>query len=118
VPPADPTSVPTVCAALADETRWQILVRLGSAPASASTLASELPVSRQAIAKHLAVLRETGLVSAERVGREVRYAAVGSRLSAVARTLEGVAATWERRLEGIKERAEAGATASTAKSAP
>ncbi|MCK6210448.1 metalloregulator ArsR/SmtB family transcription factor [Georgenia sp. EYE_87] len=100
--------VPTVCAALADETRWEILVRLGSAPASASTLASELPVSRQAVAKHLVLLRETGLVSAERVGREVRYAAVGARLNAVARTLEGVAAGWDRRLEDIKVRAEAG----------
>jgi DNA-binding transcriptional ArsR family regulator len=117
VPPAEPAlSVPTVCAALADETRWAILVRLGSAPASASTLASELPVSRQAIAKHLAVLRETGLVSVDRVGREVRHAAVGARLSAVARTLEGVAAGWERRLEDIKGRAEAGADGAAAES--
>jgi len=109
VPPAETApSVPEVCAALADETRWEILVRLGSAPASASALAAEVPVSRQAVAKHLAVLRASGLVSAERVGREIRYAAVGSRLSVVARTLEGVAAGWERRLETVKARAESG----------
>jgi DNA-binding transcriptional ArsR family regulator len=118
VPPVEPTSVPAVCAALADETRWAILVRLGSAPASASTLASELPVSRQAIAKHLAVLRETGLVLAEPVGREVRYAAVGARLSAVARTLEGVAAGWEHRLEDIRVRAEAGSAAPSGRLVP
>lgn len=111
MPPAEPApSVPAVCAALADETRWAILVRLGSAPASASTLAAELPVSRQAVAKHLAVLRATGLVSAARVGREVRYTAVGSRLSAVARTLDGVASSWDRRLESVKARAEAAGT--------
>ena len=101
------TATPAVFAALADETRWQILLRLGSAPASASGLASDLPVSRQGIAKHLAVLRRVGLVSAERVGREVRYAAVGSRLSAIGHDLEAVAAGWERRLAGIKARAEA-----------
>jgi DNA-binding transcriptional ArsR family regulator len=113
VPPAEPApSVPEVCAALADETRWEILVHLGSAPASASALAAVVPVSRQAIAKHLAVLHDSGLVSAERVGREVRYVAVGSRLSAVARTLEGVAAGWERRLESVKARAESGPAAS------
>jgi len=112
VPPVEPApSVPEVCSALADETRWQILVRLGSTPASASALAAEVPVSRQAVAKHLAVLRESGLVSAERVGREVRYAAVGARLSAVARTLEGVAAGWDRRLEALRARAESGPVA-------
>ncbi|WP_418607779.1 ArsR/SmtB family transcription factor [Georgenia sp. SUBG003] len=91
-------------------TRWQILVRLGSAPApaSASALAAELLVSRQAVAKHLGVLRESGLVHRERVGREVRCAAVGSRLSAVARMLDGVAAGWERRLEVVRARAEQG----------
>ena len=51
-----------VFAALADDTRWQILQELGRADLSASALATVLPVTRQAIAKHLAVLGEAGLV--------------------------------------------------------
>ncbi|MEV7229617.1 MULTISPECIES: metalloregulator ArsR/SmtB family transcription factor [Polymorphospora] len=103
---ADPALAP-VFAALADETRWAILVRLGEGPASASALAVEFPVSRQAIVKHLAVLQGTGLVRAERVGREVRFAAVGSRLSALGRDLERIASGWDRRLARIKAMAEA-----------
>ena len=99
-------SIPTACAALADETRWAILVRLGTAPASASALAAEMPVSRQAIGKHLAVLRDTGLVEAERVGREVRFVAVGSELSRIGRAIESVAAGWDRRLGRLKAQAE------------
>ncbi|MEV0673412.1 metalloregulator ArsR/SmtB family transcription factor [Mycobacterium sp. NPDC050441] len=92
-----------VFAALADDSRWQVLVALGRRPASASSLADELPISRQAIAKHLKVLTDVGLVSATRVGREIRYEAVGARLSEVARRLDGIAAGWERRLARIKD---------------
>lgn len=79
---------------------------LGRRPASASALAEELPISRQAIAKHLRVLTDVGLVVATRVGREVKYEAVGARLSEVARRLDGIAAGWERRLARIKDVAE------------
>lgn len=58
-----------VFAALGDDTRWAILSRLGEAPASASALARELPVSRQAIVKHLDVLEAAGLVVSRREGR-------------------------------------------------
>ena len=77
------TLVP-VFAALGDETRWSILAALGEGDASASALAGRLPVSRQAIAKHLAVLQEVGLVEPVRVGREVQYRVLGSQLSATA----------------------------------
>ncbi|QCQ93199.1 ArsR/SmtB family transcription factor [Rhodococcus sp. SGAir0479] len=97
---------PAVFAALADDTRWAVLLRLGRGPASASALARELPVSRQAIARHLAVLQEVGLVNAERDGREVRFVAVGARLSETAGQLERIAAGWDRRLDRIKRRAE------------
>jgi DNA-binding transcriptional ArsR family regulator len=83
-----------------------VLVALGRSPASASALADELPISRQAIAKHLRVLTDAGLVEATRVGREIRYQAVGARLSEVARRLDGLAAGWERRLARIKDLAE------------
>lgn len=95
-----------VFAALADETRWSILTALAEGDASASALAGRLPVSRQAIAKHLAVLEEVGLVEPVRVGREVRYRVIGSQLSATARRLDAIGAEWERRLAVIKEIAE------------
>jgi len=93
-------------AALGDETRWSMLAALGEGDASASALAGRLPVSRQAIAKHLAVLQEVGLVEPVRVGREVRYRVIGSQLSDTARRLEAVGAEWDRRLAAIKEIAE------------
>lgn len=100
---ASPTMV---FAALADDTRWRILTRLGEAPASASALARELPVSRQAIVKHLEVLRGAGLVEAETVGREVVHRALGGTLSSLARDLDRIAAVWDRRLGELKRLAE------------
>ncbi|SFR35443.1 Helix-turn-helix domain-containing protein [Microbacterium azadirachtae] len=95
-----------VFAALGDETRWSILVALGEGAASASALAERFPVSRQAIAKHLSVLADVGLVESVRVGREVRYRVVGSELSATARRLDAIGREWEHRLARIKEIAE------------
>ena len=96
-----------VFAALGDDTRWAILTRLGQAPASASALARELPISRQAIVKHLELLSTAGLVESERVGRELVYRALGGRLSDVARELERIGRSWEARLARIKRLAEA-----------
>lgn len=99
------TLVP-VLAALGDETRWAILAALGEGDASASALAGRLPVTRQAIAKHLAVLQEVGLVEPVPVGREVRFRIIGAQLTATARRLDAVGAQWDRRLAAIKEIAE------------
>ena len=99
------TLVP-VFAALGDETRWSILSALGEGDASASTLAGRLPVSRQAIAKHLAVLEDVGVVESIRVGREVQYRVIGSQLSTTARRLDAIGAEWDRRLAAIKHIAE------------
>ena len=99
------TLVP-VFAALGDETRWSILSALGEGDASASTLAGRLPVSRQAIAKHLAVLEEVGVVESIRVGREVQYRVIGSQLSTTARRLDAIGAEWDRRRAAIKQIAE------------
>jgi DNA-binding transcriptional ArsR family regulator len=95
-----------VFAALADETRWSILAALGEGEASASALAGSLPVTRQAIARHLAVLQEVGLVEPVPVGREVRFRVVGAELSATARRLDEIGRAWDRRLAAIKEIAE------------
>ena len=100
------TALVHVFAALGDETRWSILAALGEGEASASALAARFPVSRQAIAKHLSVLADVGLVESVRAGREVRYRVVGSELSATARRLDAIGREWEHRLARIKEIAE------------
>jgi DNA-binding transcriptional ArsR family regulator len=101
-----PETLVTVFAALADETRWSILSALGEGDASASALAARLPVSRQAIARHLEVLHDVGLVECDRVGRELRYRVLGSQLSATARRLDAIGSAWDQRLAAIKEIAE------------
>ena len=101
------TLVP-VFAALGDETRWSILAALGEGDASASALARRLPVSRQAITKHLTVLQEVGLVDTVRVGREVQYRVIGAQLSETARRLDRIGAEWDHRLTAIKRIAEDG----------
>ena len=100
------TAMVSVFAALGDETRWSILAALGGQDASASALAGRLPVSRQAIAKHLAVLEEVGLVEPVRVGREIQYRVMGAELSATAHRLDALGAEWDRRLAAIKAIAE------------
>jgi predicted transcriptional regulator len=102
------TELTPVFAALGDDTRWAILTRLGQAPASASALARELPISRQAIVKHLELLSGAELVESQKVGRELVYRAVGGRLSDVARELERIGRSWEARLVRIKRLAEGG----------
>lgn len=100
------TALVTVFAALGDETRWSILTALGAGDASASALADRLPVTRQAIAKHLSVLEQVGLVSSSRVGRELQYRVLGAELSATAARLDRIGAEWDARLATIKSIAE------------
>ena len=102
----DTDRLPIAFAALGDDMRWTILQRIGAAPASATSIAASLPISRQAIARHIDVLRQAGLVEPEHHGREVRYRAIGSRISAVARDLDAIARSWDARLRKIKELAE------------
>ncbi len=95
-----------VFAALGDETRLSILTALGEGDASASGLAGRLPVTRQAIARHLVVLQEVGLVEPVKVGREVRFRVIGAELRATAQRLDALGVEWDRRLAAIKEIAE------------
>ena len=99
--------MPAQLGALADPTRWQILQLVGDRPRSASALARELPVSRQAIAKHLELLAALDLVEREPVGTEVRYVASGAALKGLAEQLAAIGRTWDRRLAAIKHAAEA-----------
>jgi DNA-binding transcriptional ArsR family regulator len=95
-------------AAVADPTRRQLLdLLLARGEATATSLADELPVSRQAVAKHLAVLDRTGLVDGRREGREVRYTVRPERLEEARRRMADIAAAWEDRLAAIKRIAEA-----------
>ncbi len=101
-------SVDSVIAALADPTRRQLLDLLATqGEATATTLAEGLPVSRQAVVKHLAVLDTAGLATGHRAGREVRYAVRPAALDATARWMAGLAADWDRRLDRVKRLAEA-----------
>ncbi|GAA3997585.1 metalloregulator ArsR/SmtB family transcription factor [Streptomyces sp. NBC_01352] len=101
-------AVDNVLAALADPTRRRLLDLLAArGEATATTLAEPLPVSRQAVVKHLAVLDAAGLVSGSRVGREMRYAVRPAALDATARWMASLAADWDRRLANIKRVAEA-----------
>ena len=93
-----------VFAALGDETRWSVLAALGEGDASASALAGRLPVSRQAIAKHLAVLRSAGLVEATRVGRETRFTVVSAPLDELAAWAQAAGRRWDARLERLRRR--------------
>jgi DNA-binding transcriptional ArsR family regulator len=94
-------------AAVADPTRRRVLdALLECGEATTTTLANGLPVTRQAVAKHLAVLNGVGLVAGQRQGREVLYAVRPERLDAAAAAVARVAAQWDRRLERIKRLAE------------
>ncbi|MGW3660221.1 ArsR/SmtB family transcription factor [Streptomyces sp. NPDC005151] len=101
-------AVDSVLVALADPTRRQLLDLLAAqGEITATKLAERVPVSRQAVVKHLAVLDAAGLVSGRRVGREVRYAVQPAALDATARWMAALAADWDRRLAHIKRIAEA-----------
>jgi DNA-binding transcriptional ArsR family regulator len=100
--------VGAVLAALADPTRRLLLDALAElGRASATTLGARLPVSRQAVVKHLQILEAAGLVEGRRAGREVLYAVCCQPLDASARWLDNLSARWDRRLEALKRAAEA-----------
>jgi DNA-binding transcriptional ArsR family regulator len=104
--PADP--VDSVLAALAEPTRRRLLDLIAAqGEATATELADQLPVSRQAVVKHLAVLDAAGLVSGNRVGREVRYTVRPAALNVTARWMSMLASQWDQRLARIKNIAEA-----------
>ena len=96
-----------VFAALADPTRWRVLSLLAErGEGTATSLAGELPVSRVAVVKHLAVLDRAGLVEARREGREVRYTVRTEPLDDAARWMAGIASEWDARLAALKRLAE------------
>ena len=96
-----------VFAALGDETRWSILAALGEGDASASALAGRLPVTRQAIAKHLGLLSEAGLVVAEPgERRRVRYRLDSAPMKVAQQFLAALARDWDGPLDALRRQLE------------
>ena len=98
-------SADAVFAALADPTRRAVIGRLAQEPLSASALAGELPVSRQAVAKHLAALDRAGLVATRREGRELRYSLDPAPMGEAMAWMASVGAQWDERLARLAGRA-------------
>jgi ArsR family transcriptional regulator, cadmium/lead-responsive transcriptional repressor len=98
--------------AVSDGSRRRLLdLLLARGEVTPTALAAELPFTRQAVAKHLAVLDRAGLVEATRHGREVRYTVRPEHLDIAVRAMARVAARWDNRLEAIKRLAERDARA-------
>ena len=101
----DAVGVDGVLAALADPTRravFEAVVHGG--PTTATGLAREFPVSRQAIAKHLDRLADAGLVSSNRSGRETQWQASLEPLSAARSWMDEIGAAWDQRLAALAAR--------------
>jgi DNA-binding transcriptional ArsR family regulator len=93
--------------AIGDPTRRRMLdLLLAEGGGTATTLGHRLPVSRQAVSKHLAVMDRVGLVRATQHGREKRYHVDDDRLARAAADLASVGAAWDARLQRIKRIAE------------
>jgi DNA-binding transcriptional ArsR family regulator len=108
-PTAESGQVGAVFAALADPTRRMVVRSLAAEPAlTASRLAGALPISRQAVAKHLAALERAGLVEPRRAGRETRYRLTPEPLGEAMAWMASVGADWDERLGRLAERAAEG----------
>jgi DNA-binding transcriptional ArsR family regulator len=117
MPPDDTEAVAErVFTALADPTRRAILSTLAAAgPATATDLAARLPISRQAIAKHLALLSDAGLVTAEQgERRRVRYRVRSAPMRVAQQFLALLARDWDSTLDALKGHLERNAAVPTA----
>lgn len=91
-----------VFGALADPTRRRLLSEVAERPLSTATqLASELPISRQAVVKHLTALAEAGLLDRERSGREVQYRVTPEPLADAVSWIAQVGGQWDTRLQAL-----------------
>jgi DNA-binding transcriptional ArsR family regulator len=96
-----------VFAALADPTRREVLSLVAQGRAQTATeLAAALPVTRQAVAKHLAVLEDARLVDAQRAGRAMRFRATPGPLNDAIAWMAEVGGQWDERLERLRTAAQ------------
>ena len=88
--------------ALGDPTRRRLIEHLGThGPGSATQLAGRLPMSRQAVAKHLAQLEDAGLVGRTRNGRAIEFHLISAGLDEVASWSDRVGREWTERLRRL-----------------
>jgi DNA-binding transcriptional ArsR family regulator len=100
----DPSAV---FAALSDPTRREVMRRLSDrGPSTLSELAEELPVSRQAISKHLLMLEQAGLVTPTGEERRHRYVLTPGPLTDAMGWIADVGADWDERLAALKRHVE------------
>ncbi len=93
--------------AIGDPTRRRMLdLLLAEGGGTATSLSEQLPVTRQAVARHLGVLDRVGLVHGTPAGREHRYQVDDAQLARAAAQLNAVGAAWDARLQRIKRIAE------------
>ena len=91
--------------ALADPTRRSVLRAVAEdGPLTATQLAQRLPVTRQAVGKHLDVLADAGLVRKERAGRDVRFSLDAAPLGDALAWLAAIGSRWDRRLATLERR--------------
>jgi DNA-binding transcriptional ArsR family regulator len=99
-----PARAAPLFAALGDETRFRLLVRLSSGgPGSITSLQAKSPVSRQAITKHLTILSEAGLVRSSRRGRERIWELEPKRLADAHDYLDEISRQWDSALDRLKK---------------
>jgi DNA-binding transcriptional ArsR family regulator len=92
-----------VFGALADPTRRFVVRCLAEGgPVTATELADRLPITRQAVAKHLSALYEAGLVQRSKEGRETRYRLTPDPFTDAVAWMTEVGAGWERRLNALR----------------
>jgi DNA-binding transcriptional ArsR family regulator len=94
--------------AIGDPTRRRMLdLLLSAGGGTATTISDHLPVTRQAVAKHLGVLDRVGLVHVTPIGREMRYRVDDAQLARAVAQLSSVGSAWDARLQRIRRIAEA-----------
>lgn len=91
----------SVFAALGDPVRLKLLARIGDG-SSITQLAASLPITRQAVTRHLRVLEHAKLIEARRLGREMRFVARPARLRQAKDWLDDVARQWDGTLERLR----------------
>ena len=102
-----PDRVGAVFSALADANRRRLVHYLSEQEsATATELAAELPVTRQAVAKHLAALTSAGLVQGRKSGREVRYELTPQALDEAVSWIQAVGERWDERLVRLRTHVE------------
>jgi DNA-binding transcriptional ArsR family regulator len=97
--PDSPDRAGAVFGALSDPTRRALLEAIAAQPTATTTeLAAGLPISRQAVAKHLSALADAGLIEHQRSGREVHYHVTPAPLSDAVSWMAEVGGQWDDRL--------------------